>query len=81
MRFFRAKEKDVRHDLLHEMYLMRGLQLLTEYFKFLVEGNQSLPDWNKIISESEEPEVEKTGDEIALDVIQRAGLKVKQVNQ
>lgn len=73
MRYFRAKEAEKQHEIERDAYICLGVQLITEYTAKFVGGNRGLRDWGK----HEEPADERTGDEIALEIIMKHGLKVK----
>lgn len=72
MRFYRAKERENARLLMREAYVMRGIQLITEYTAGFVGGKQGLADWQDVINDKHDT---RSGDEIAADIFKRAGLR------
>ena len=74
MRYYRAKEQIERENAFFRVYAARGLQLITEYTAGFVGGKQGLADYQKALH----PEPQMSGEEIAAEVILKAGLKMNE---
>ena len=70
MRTYRAKWERYQHEAAYRLYMAKGMQIMTE----AVAGCK-MPDYAEIIG-IREPD-NRTGDEIAADIIKRAGLEVQ----
>ena len=75
MRYFRAKESLNLQDAAFRLYVGTGVQYMVEYLAGLTGGGKCLADYAEFIGIK--PRDTRTGDEIAADIITRAGLVIK----
>lgn len=74
MRYFRAKETEDMQSAAFRLYVGTGVQYLVENTAAFVGNTRVLTDFVSFIG-LKKPD-NRTGDEIAEDIIRRAGLKV-----
>ena len=74
MRYFRAKEAQYTQDAAYRFYVGNGIQIISENTGRMVGGRQ-LKDYSEFMGLK--PVDNRSGDEIAADIIKRAGLGVK----
>lgn len=67
MRYFRAKERDYIHDAAYRLYMTKAMQLTVE-----AVGGVHMTDFSVLIEPK--PVDNRSGDEVAADIIARAGL-------
>ena len=72
MRYFRAKEAQYAQDAAFRLYIGTGVQFAVEHLAHLAGGGNILVSYAEVMGIK--PKDTRTGDEIAADVIARAGL-------
>lgn len=70
MRYYKSQEEQYAHDAVFRLYMARGMQIAVKAFTGI-----SMTDYSELIGVTEPDN--RTGDEIAADIISRAGLEVK----
>ena len=74
MRYFRAKESIERENAFFRVYAARGIKLIVDYTAGFVGGKQGLKDYE----DARHPTPQKSAEEIAAEVIIKAGLKLNE---
>lgn len=69
MRYYRAKERENAENAAYRLYSAKTLQIIAE-----TVGHVRIPDYAELIEIK--PVDNRTGDEIAADIIARAGLTI-----
>ena len=74
MRYYRAKEAENAQTAAYRFYIGNGIQIISENTGLMV-GGRKLRDYSEFMGLK--PVDNRSGDEIAADIINRAGLGVK----
>ncbi len=75
MRYFRAQEQRETQEAAFRLYIGTGVQYMVEYIAGLCGGGKALMPYADFMQFK--PADTRSGDEIAADIIKRAGLKVR----
>ena len=70
MRYYKAQEEQYAHDAVFRLYMARAMQIVVKSWTGI-----SMTDYSELIGVTEPDN--RSGDEIAADIIARAGLEVK----
>ena len=74
MRYAVARLKEKQRDEAYRIYITDSLKLITENTAHFVEGGQYITKrWIEVVENK--PTDNRSGEEIAMDVIKRAGLR------
>lgn len=74
MRYYRAKESIERENAFFRVYAARGIKLIVDYTADFVGGKQRLNDYEDALH----PKPQRSAEEIAAEVILKAGLKLNE---
>lgn len=77
MLYVKAKILDDTEELIYKRYMADGLEYVTESISQAFGGKYLYVSFFDLIDNNKKQTVTKTGEEIAADVIERAGLVVK----
>ena len=75
MRYAQARYNQHQRDLAYRIYVSEGLRILTENTAKMVQGTYLTVNFHDIINPK--PKDERSGAEIASDVLKRAGIEVR----
>lgn len=77
MLYVKAKILDDTEELIYKRYMADGLKYVTESISQAFDGKYLYVSFFDLIDNNKKQTVTKTGEEIAADVIKRAGLVVE----
>lgn len=77
MRYVDSRLKEKQREIAYRIYVTDALKILTTNTARMAGGSELTVRYHDAVMNAEHPD-DRSGDEVALDVILRAGLRLKQ---